>query len=177
MTAANTWTLLIQAKAFAASTVMAGILNGSTTRTLKIRRIWAFNIQTAAVTGVICQFDLRFRSATAAWASPTSVTPVTHDTGNSALSSCTAGHAGTPSGGTEYTFRRFIWSSDEAAASTATSDELECIVPFNLLWDAGYGDVNVQPLTLKQDQMMYIYNVSGAAGLADFAIEFTDEAN
>jgi hypothetical protein len=154
---------------------MIGILNGSTTHILKLRRVWALNIQTGTPTGVICQFDLRFRSATATWGSPTSVSPVTHDTTNGALASCTAGHAGTPAGGTEYTFRRYIWSSDEPAVSSATSDELECIVPFNLLWDSGYGDSNVQPITLRQDQMVYIYNVSGAAGAADFIFEFTDE--
>jgi hypothetical protein len=73
------------------------------------------------------------------------------------------------------TLRRTIWSSDEAAASSATSDELECFVPLNILFDAGYGDTNVQPLTLRQNDFAGVYNISGAAGLLDSWTEFTKE--
>jgi hypothetical protein len=65
--------------------------------------------------------------------------------------------------------------------STATLDELETLVPLNIIWDAGYGDSNVQPLTLRgavsgtQHHMAMVYNVSGAAGLLDTWIEFTKE--
>ena len=48
-------------------------------------------------------------------------------------------------------------------------------MPLNIIWDAGYGDANVQPLTLRQSQMAMVYNVSGAAGLLDTWIEFTKE--
>jgi hypothetical protein len=33
----------------------------------------------------------------------------------------------------------------------------------------------VQPLTLNQNQMAHVYNISGAAGLLDTWIEFTKE--
>lgn len=170
---ANTWNLLVQAKAFATSTVMLGLLNAGT-RVLRLRRVGVLNNQTAAVTGVVCQFDLRYYTG-AGWTSPTSVTPVAHDSSNSALSSVTAGHAGTPTGSSNV-LRRVLWSSDEPSASAGTSDEWECLVPLNIIWDAGYGDANVQPLTLRQNEAFFVYNTVGAAGLADFWAEFTDEA-
>jgi hypothetical protein len=172
---ANTHTLLIQGKAFSVGGVMAGVFNGGA-RVLRLRRVFMANVQTAVVTGVLCAGRLIFRSATAVWTTPTSVASVPHDTGNSALDTVTTGHAGTPSGGTAFDFGRYAWSSDEPAVSGATMDELECLVPLGLIWDAGYGDANVQPLSIRQNEFIYILNDTGAAGLVDIRMEFTDEA-
>lgn len=171
---ANTWTAYFRGIAFAATKNMAGIINGGS-RVLRIRRVGFLNAQTAAVTGVACYGELR-RYASMTLTSPTSVTPVAHDTTNSALSSVTIGHAGTIDG-TPTTLRRYFWSSDEAKLSTAQNNELECFVPLNIVWDAGYGDANVQPLTIRNTEGFMVYNVSGAAGLLDVWVEFTDEAS
>lgn len=152
---------------------MVSILNGGA-RVLKIKRIGFINNQTAAVTGVICLGEIR-RYTGAGISGHTPITPVSHDTTNSALVSVTIGTLGTPTG-TSTVIRRYIWSSDEPAASTATSDEWECLIPLNIIWDAGYGDLNVQSLTLRLNEMLTIYNVSGAAGLVDIWVELTDEA-
>ncbi len=169
---ANTWTLLVQGKAFSAGGVMAGILNAGA-RVLRIRRIGFINYQTAAVTGVLCAGEIRLYTG-AGWTGPTSVSPFPHDTNNSSLVSVTAGHAGTPTG-TPTVLRRYQWSSDEAAVSGATIDEWELLPTLGLLWDAGFGDVNVQPLVLRTNQSLMIVNTIGAAGLVDIYIEFTDE--
>jgi hypothetical protein len=155
---------------------MMGLLNGGS-NVERARRIGMINYQTGAVTGVICALELRRYPATMTWTTPTSVSPVKHDTTNSALSSVTTGHAGTPGGSTPDVLRRFIWSSDEASASTATSDEWECLVPLNILWDAGYGDAAVQSLAIRQNEGVVLYNNSGAAGIVDVWMEFTDEAS
>lgn len=170
--AVNTWTALASGVSFAAGKNMLAILNGGS-RVLRIRRIGLLNIQTAAVSGVICQIDVR-RYTGAGLASPTAVTPVAHDSSNSALDTVTIGYAGTPSG-TSTVLRRVIWSSDEPAFSAALNDEWECLVPLNIIWDAGYGDSSVQALVLRTNQMLSVYNVSGAAGLVDVWIELTDE--
>lgn len=172
---AQTWTAYYSAVAFAAAKNMAAILNTHATEVLKIRRIGLLNAQTAAVTGVLCSLELRKYPATATLAAPTAVTPTTHDSTNTAPASATYGHAGTPGGSTGVVLRRIFWSSDEAAISSATSDELETYVPLNIIFDAGYGDSNVQPLTLRQNEMVCLYNVSGAAGLLDTWIEFSKE--
>lgn len=170
---AQTWTAYFPGIAFAATKNMAAVLNGHATELIKIRRIGLLNSQTAAVTGVLCSIEIR-KYTGATLTGSTAVTPVTHDSTNTGPTTITVGHAGTI-GGTPLTLRRIFWSSDEAAISTATSDELETYVPLNIVFDAGYGDSNVQPLTLRQNEMAMVYNVSGAAGLLDCWIEYTKE--
>lgn len=173
---ANTWTLYNSGIAFAAAKVMAGILNGGT-RVLRIARMGMLNNQTAGVTGVACLAEIRKYPATMTWGTPTAVTPVAHDSTNSALSSVTAGNSGTPGGSTPVTLRRIFWSSDEPSISTATSDELECFVPLNVIWDAGYGDAAVQKIAVRQNEGFNLYNTTGAAGIVDIWTEFLDEAS
>lgn len=169
----DTYTAYFPGIAFAAGKNMASILNGHASELIKIRRVGLLNTQVAAVTGVVCQLDFQLRTG-AGLSGHTSITPVAHDSNNAAAESLTIGHAGTPTG-TAVTLRRVFWSSDEPAISTATLDELECLVPFNIIWDAGYGDANVQPLVLRQNQMATVYNQTGAAGLVDIWMEYTRE--
>lgn len=172
---AQTFTGYYSGVAFAATKNMAAVLNSHASEILKIRRVGILNSQTVAVTGVLCSIEMRgYFSGSPGLTAPTAITPTAHDSTNTAPASATYGHAGTIAG-TATTFRRIFWSSDEAAISTATSDELETFVPLNIIFDAGYGDSNVQPMTLRQTQMAMVYNVSGAAGLLDSWIEFTKE--
>lgn len=169
---AQTFNAYYGAVSFAATKNMAAILNGHATEVLKIRRITLSNAQTAAVTGVVCSIELR-RYTGGSLTAPTAVTPTSYDTTNTAPTTATYGHAGTI-GGTSATLRRIIWSSDEAAASSATSDELECFPALNVLYE-WQPHSDVQPITLRQNDMIMVYNVSGAAGLLDVWIEFTKE--
>lgn len=172
---ANTWTVYNPGKTFVAGGAMLGILNAGA-RKIRIRRVGMINNQTTAVTGVITAGELRIYTS-ASWSSPTTLTPVSHDSANSALSSVTCGHAGTPSGTGPSVLRRYTWSSDEPKLSTAQNNEWECLIPLNIIWDAGYGDSNVQSLTLNTNELFVIWNITGAAGTCDFWIEFTDEAS
>lgn len=158
--------------AFVAGKNMLAILNGGT-RVLRIRRIILINVQTVAVTGVLCVGEVR-RYTGAGLSGHTVITPISMDTTNSALSSVTVGTAGTPTG-TSTILLRYIWSSDEPAVGTGTWDEWETLL--GLVWDTGYGDANLQALTLRQNEMLCIYNTTGAAGLVDVLVEFTDEAS
>lgn len=172
---AQSWTAYYSGVTFAASKNMGAVLNTHATEILRIRRVGLLNAQTAGVTGVLCQLEMRgYFAGSPGLTSPTAITPTSHDSTNTAPASATYGHAGTIAG-TATTFRRVFWSSDEAAISTATLDELETIVPLNIIFDAGYGDSNVQPLTLRQNQMALVFNTTGAAGLLDTWIEFTKE--
>ena len=171
---ADTWLIHAEGIAFAATKNMCAVLNTGT-NVIRVRRIGLLNNQTVGVSGVICLMEIR-RYASGTLGSQTSLTPIPLDSTNTALSNVTAGHTGTL-GGTPTTLRRIIWSSDEAAASTASNDEWECLVPFNVIWDVGYGDSNLQSLAIRQNEMLVVYNVSGAAGLVDIWIEFTNEAS
>lgn len=172
---AETFTAYYSGITFAASKNMGAVLNSHASEVLKIRRVGLLNAQTASVTGVLCQLEMRaYQTGSPGLTAPTTVTPISHDTTNTAPTTATYGHAGTIAG-TALTLRRVFWSSDEAAISTSTIDELETFVPLNIIFDAGYGDSNIQPLTLRQTQMAMVYNTTGAAGLLDTWIEFTKE--
>lgn len=171
---ANTWTVYASSVAFAVNKNMIAVLNGGS-RVLRIRRVGLLNNQTVALTGAVCSGEIR-RYVSAGLSGQSDITPLAHDTSNSALVSVTIGTGGTPSG-TPSTFRRYVWSSDEPVVGGASVDELECLVPLNIIWDSGYGDANVQPLVLRQNELFCIYNTAGASGLVDLWIEFTDEAS
>lgn len=173
---ANTWTGYNQGVSFGTNKVMMGLFNAGT-RVLRVARAGLLNNQTGAVSGVVCFMELRAYPATFSWTSPTSVTPVAHDTTNSALSSVTHGNSGTPGGSSPSVLRRILWSSDEPAVSSATSDELECFVPLNVIWDAGYGDTDVQKFAVRQNEAFLLFNTSGTVGLVDAWVEFTDAAS
>lgn len=178
---AQTWTCYYSGIAFAASKNMAAVLNGHASEVLKIRRCGLLNAQTAAVTGVLCQLEARvYQTGTPSLTTPTAITPTSHDTNNTNPTTWTTAHAGTIAG-TALTLRRVFWSSDEAAISAATNDELETFVPLNIIFDAGYGDsTEVQPLALRgqvsgNNHMFMVFNTTGAAGLLDTWIEVTKE--
>jgi len=170
---AQTFRAYYPAVAFAATKNMAAILNSHATEILKTRRMGLSNAQTAAVTGVVCSMEHRLYTGAAGLTSPTEVVPVSMDSTNTAPTTATYGHAGTIAG-TANILNSWIWSSDEAAASSATSDELECLIPLNIIYD-WIPHSDIQPLTLRQTQMNMIYNVSGAAGLLHSYIDFTKE--
>ena len=171
----DSYTAYFNGITFLAGKAMAGMLNTHASELIKIRRVGVLNAQTAAVTGVLCQMELRFYPATMTYSGSTAVTATKHDSTNAAFAALTIGHNGTPGGSTGEVLRRIWWSSDEAAISVGTIDEMETNVPLNIIWDAGYGDANVQPLVLRQDQGLVLWNTTGAVGLLDTWIEFTRE--
>lgn len=169
---AETFNAFFGGVAFAATKNMASLINQHATELLKIRRITLFNAQTSAVSGVICQIELR-KYSSATLTGPTSVTPTKYDSNNTLPTTYVCGHAGTI-GGTAETLRRICWSSDEPAVAALTSDEIENLPPLNVLYE-WQPHSDVQPITLRQNESIMVYNVSGAAGLLDVAIEFTKE--
>jgi len=172
---ADTWRATAQGVAFASGKSMLDIFNATgSSRVLRVRRAYQFNNGLTLVTGVLTNMRLYRTSAASAG---TAVTPVAHDTGNTALhANITAGHNRTVTDGD--LFRQYIWSNDEPTVSAATMDEWELLVPFAEVWNAGYGDSNVQPITLRENQGFHIKNQgSTAVGTNDFEIEFTNEAS
>lgn len=172
--ALDTWTVYAPAVAYSTSKSLVDITNGDATKIAKLWRLWLLNNQTSAVTGVVLL--LLFRRLTAVSTGGTSLTPVSHDpSGTTALDGdITAGTGRTVTAGS--TFRRVMVSSDEPAVSGATWDELECVVPFSVLWDSGYGDSNVSPQTFRQNQGMDLQqSTTSTVGVSDLHFEFTQE--
>lgn len=170
---ANTWTAVFQSITFDSNKSMAAILNGGA-RVLRIRRIRFLQTQISAVAGVLCYGQLR-RYLGASISGQTPITPVPHDSTNSALSSVTCATGGTITYSSYENLRQYVWSSDEMAAGGATVDEWQSIVPLNIFWEAGFGSSTFKPLVLREDEMISIYNLSGSVGSFDVYITFTDE--
>lgn len=141
---------------------------------LRVYRIWVINSQIVAATGVQPQVRVVRLSTTGSGGA--TVTPIAHDTNNTALpAQVTAASGDTTPGTIDATFRRALYSSDEPAVGGATVDELETIVPLCLFWNGGYDDTNIEPIVLREGFGVSVYTpgVTSAAGNADFIIEFT----
>lgn len=155
---------------------MLSIFNGSGSgRVLRVKRIWMLNNQTAAVVGVLTTMAIR---RTSAQSGGTAITPTKHDTANSSLPAQVLAAAGaTVTNTADVEFRKWMWSNDEPAASSAVSDELECLVPLNCVWDST-GDADIEPIVLREGQGLTVQHVgTSALGLADIFMELTDSAS
>lgn len=169
---AKTYTAYATGIAFASNKSLLGIFNAHATRKVKLYRAWVLNNQTSAVTGVLTSMLLRKISALSAG---TAVTPVAHDTGNATvdLTSVTCVTGGTFTNTADNAFRQIMWSGDEPAVSSATSDELQCIVPLMCIWDST-GDSNIEPFVCNTNEGIHILQPgANAVGILDVAFEFT----
>lgn len=160
---------------FANGKHMLSLFNGAGSgRVLRLYRVWILNNQTAAVTGVLTTLNLRKSSAQSGG---TAITPVKHDTASSNLPAQVLAAAGaTVTNTADLPFRSLVWSNDEPSVSSGSSDELECMVPLNLIWDST-GDSNIEPITLREGQGVTLHHSgTSAVGLCDVFFEFTDSA-
>jgi len=175
---AETWRATAQAVAYAASKDMLDVFNGAaSSQNIRVYRIYAFNNAVAAITGVLFYLELR-RISTATGGTP--VTPVQHSTANAALNvNTTAGHSRTITQGV--LFRRILYQNDEPAVTTLDMDAMLTLVPYAEIWNAGYGDTNVEPILCRSGQAEGVAMVTVAGGpttgALDNEIEFTNGAS
>lgn len=157
---------------FAANKSMLGIFNGTGSgQVLRVYRIWCLNNQTVAVTGVLTTFALR---RTTAQSGGTAITPIKHDTLNVSMPAQVLVATGaTATLSADLPFRTWVWSNDEPLASTASSDEWQCLIPLNTVFDAT-GDANIEPIVLRANEGITIQHTgSTAVGVVDLFVEYT----
>lgn len=172
---AATHTLAGVGVTFANGKHMLSLFNGAGSgRVLRVYRAWMLNNQTAAVTGVLTTMALR---KTSAQSGGTAISPVKHDSASASLVAQVLAAAGaTVTNTADVQFRTWMWSNDEPSASTATNDEMECLIPLNCIFDAT-GDSNIEPITLRPGEGVTMqHSGTSAVGVADLFIEFTDAA-
>ena len=159
---------------FANNKSMGAIFNGvGSGRIVRIQRVWMLNNQTAGVTGVLTSMNIR---RTTAQSAGTAVVPVKHDTASTTLAAqiLVATAATVTLTGVE--MRRWMWSNDEPAVSSGTSDEFETLVPLNLVWDST-GDADIEPIVLREGEGISVHHPgSTAVGICDIFVEFTSDA-
>ena len=169
---AQTYTVAAVGATFANNKSMLGLFNGAGSgRIIRVYRVWVLNNQTAGVTGVLTTWTMR---RTTSQTGGTAITPTKHDTASeTAPAQCVFATGGTVGLSADVALRAWVWSNDEPAVSSATSDEFETLVPLNCVWDST-GDANIEPLTLREGQGVSIHHSgSSAVGLADVFVEYT----
>jgi hypothetical protein len=114
----------------------------------------------------------RFNSAVGG--GPTAITPVAHDPAQTTLTGLTVNTGGTLVT-LSSTFRQISRPTDEFGAGGGGFDEFAIILPLNVVWDSGYGDTNVEPIVLRQNQgLALVTEVLGTyTGSAHIHVEFT----
>lgn len=172
---AATFTLAAVGATFANAKHMASLFNGSgSSRVLRVYRVWLLNNQVTAVTGVLTTLALR---RTSAQSGGTAVAPTKHDTASTSLpAQVLAAIGATVTNTADVQLRTMVWSNDEPVAAGASSDELECMIPLNCIWDST-GDANIEPIVLREGEGLTLQHTgTSAVGLCDVFFEFTDSA-
>jgi hypothetical protein len=180
---ANTWHALATATAFGSGKWMMDIFNSSSsTRYIRVYRMWVYNNQSGAVVGVLTQLQVKRTNASSGGSA---ITPVAHNAGYSALNAnTTVGIARSVSCPTDNLLRQFLWSNDEIAiASEALAidiDSMETLIPYAEVWNTGYGDSTVEPQTLvasTNEGFGLFHPGTSSVGTLDSEMEFTDAAS
>jgi hypothetical protein len=155
---------------FASGKTMGNVFNATGSgAVLALTRAICLNNQTAGVTGVLTTMELRRITASSGG---TAVTPQKHDTSSASLPAQVTSTSGSTDTSSD-TFRRFMWSNDEPAVSSATNDELECMVPLNEIWNSAINDAAVEHLVIREVQGAAIRNAgTTAVGILDTFLEF-----
>lgn len=180
---AATWHALVLATGFGSGKWMFDIFNSSSSsRYIRIYRLWVFNNQSGAVTGVLTQLQIKRTNSASAGST---ATPVSHNTGSSALNAnTTVGYGRSITCPTDNLLRQFLWSNDEIAIATGAIaidiDSLECMVPYAEVWNSGYGDTTVEPQTLigsTSEGLGLFHPGTSTVGTLDTEMEFTDSSS
>lgn len=178
---AATWTAYASGVTHAASNkqYLQIFATASNTQIIKIRRIWLISLQTAAITGVISTtLSLGSFSTIASGGTPSTITPVAHDTTNPSVNAnITINHSNTTNGTAVNVFKTMVFSSEESAISSFRIENFYNGGQTALFWDAGYEDSAIDPLTIPASTAggIAVYGTFSAAGSLDVACEFTLE--
>lgn len=165
----------------AASTHMAYIRNQHATKVMRVYRIWAKNtflgtafsgglalIQVSRATG----YTSGGTAMTVSKCDSTSATPTLNTDMNCLRATGITGVTLTPGG----VLRQVCLINEELTAKAAVNSEvLWGQQQLCCLWDSGYGDSNIQPITLRQNEGLTLYCPAGitAGGGYDFTFEVT----
>lgn len=153
---------------------LGAVLNRSGTEVLKIQRIGILdNYNSTSGVNDTNLVAIR-RYVLADLTGYTYVTPVSHDLANVVPDNTIIGYGGTPSGTFEV-LRRVIYSTNDRVLGYFDWCDWCTIVPWNIIWDAGYRDAAVQPLTLRTREMVCVWHTNVDAQNSDLWIEFLRE--
>lgn len=155
----------------AAAKTLLSVYNLHATQKLNITRVWVQNMGIAAVTPAYQVLSLG-RHTTDQTTGSTSVTPIKHDTNSAGLSNATTKHSPTTSVTLIDTFRQVSWSGDEFATGVAKLENLLTLPAFSIIWESGYGDSNIEPIVLNQNEGLALTSAGVASGVGTVDVVF-----
>lgn len=172
---ADTWTIDYTLVAMTPSKCLMSLWNGvSSAKVLRVYRVFASNSTTVtnfSMLGYIQMHRISAHSGGIAY------TPVTRDTANGALDSNVSAATGatvTLNG----KLRTWLWSTNASTSSGTNLHTYELCYPIQCLWDIGYHNGRLQPITLRAGEgIAIINNGQNSVGLIDFWVEFTQAAS
>lgn len=152
---------------------MAVLWNSTSTRLVKLRRIWRMDWQAAAVVGVLLEQELR--QITARTGVGTTVTPVPIDSADTLTAGIEASHAAT--GVTDGGMLSRVFAASEEVILAATGQVLgfSSDERYQIVYEESRG--SAKPITLRQNRGIAIKNITASTiGSVSYIFEFTDEA-
>lgn len=162
---------------FAANRSMVSLFNASASVVIRVYRIWAVNAQIADVTGTVSSMEIQMLTGRSGAGTAGDVSKM--DSSAAALdgsvyleynngANLTAGD----------TIRRFTVSTDEVTVAGWTNQCWWKSYVLGVVWDAGYGDTAIQPITLRQNEGVHVKNTGGATGgIFQMCMEFTQASS
>jgi hypothetical protein len=117
-------------------------------------------------------------STAASAGTPAVITPVAYDTTNAAVNANITINSGNTTNGTAVSvFKTMAFSSEEPATGTFKYENFFATPNTALIWDAGFEDTNIDPLTIPASTAggISVYGTMTAVGNIDIAVEFTLE--
>lgn len=171
---AATWRALAANVAYANTKSMADLYNATgTARVIRVYRVFIHPTGVTSVTGQIEMLQIR-RATAMSIGSGSTVTPVKHDTGSSALDANTTAGTNRTITASDI-FRRFMWVVDDPIYSSQNQVNWQCLIPNTEVWNSGYADSNIEPIVCRSTFGMDVYAPTVLASSGnDFEIEFTD---
>lgn len=179
---AATYTLTALAVTRSASKNMLGINNATGSgKVIRVFRIWMTNPHTAAVSGGMGYYTLG-RISSAQYTSGTAINFLPHASVLTAgaatpFTGIGAAHGVTQASSFSHEFKRILASSDEIALSGTTVDEVAygMLFPWSVVWDSGYGESDVEPIVIRENQVLLLRagSVGTYVGSADIHVELT----
>lgn len=159
----------------AAATTLLALFNSSTTKSWYVTRIWVVNSGTTVVTGVMQNLSVGKYTVNQTTGA-TAITPVKHDTNSTTLVSGTDYVAGTkPTTAITLveTVRFQTWDGDEFINNVSKTSNMLAFPIFGNIWDSGYADTNIEPLTLNSGEGVAINSagIASGVGTVDLYIE------
>jgi hypothetical protein len=146
------------------------LFNGSgSSRIIRVYRIYFVSISTAALTGGMGSV-MTLDRFTGTPGGGSAVTLIKHNTTSAnvpaQITALNGNVAITGSLTTAGTLKTFVRSNDEPSAATLSNDELQQIYPLSIIWDGGYGDSNVEPITLRETEGLRLVSANAGTWVA-----------